>query len=67
MNIVEVTCWSDIKIEIVGLEERQDALPSPMPASAIANSDQPASEAVQLAIGPLGAAVVTAGMALAMV
>jgi APA family basic amino acid/polyamine antiporter len=38
-----------------------------LPASAVANSDRPASDATRLAIGAAGAMVVSAGMALSMV
>jgi basic amino acid/polyamine antiporter, APA family len=37
-----------------------------LPASAIANSPRPASEAVALILGPVGAGIVSAGMALSM-
>jgi len=38
-----------------------------MTPAAIAHSDRPASDAIRLVLGPLGAAIVTAGMALAMI
>jgi len=42
------------------------ALQYVLPASAIAGSERPASEAMQVVLGPLGASIVSAGIALSM-